>query len=164
VVTVTLVAPATPGGDVAVIWVADFTVNVVAAVLPNFTEDALRNPVPVMTTDVPPAVDPVFGLSEVMLGAASHAKRSADEVALVPIGVVTVTSVAVFAVPAGDVTVILVAELTVNGVAVVDPNFTDVAPVKLVPEITTLVPPAATPALGVTAVTVGGLTFQVKVV
>ena len=56
--------------------------------------------------------------------------------ALVPPGVVTVTSTAP-ALPAGEVAVICVALLTVNEVAAVPPNFTAVAPVKLVPVIVT---------------------------
>ena len=36
VVTVTLTVPV-PEGDVAVIWVGEFTVKLVAAVVPNFT-------------------------------------------------------------------------------------------------------------------------------
>ena len=74
--------------------------------------------------------------------------------ALVPPGVVTVTSTAP-ALPAGDVAVIDVALLTVNEVAAVAPNFTAVAPVKLVPVMVTLVPPAVGPLVGLTPVTVG---------
>ena len=81
-------------------------------------------------------------------------KWSAFDVALVPPEVATVTST-VPAEPAGEVAVIWVALLTVN-VAVVAPNFTPVAPVKLVPVRVTLVPPAVVPLVGATAVTVGG--------
>ena len=42
----------------------------------------------------------------------------------------------------------VVALLTVKGVAVVVPNFTAVAPVKLVPVMVTAVPPAVGPELG----------------
>ena len=49
----------------------------------------------------------------------------------------------------------VVALLTVNVVAAVVPNFTAVAPVKLVPVMVTVVPPAVGPELGLTAVTVG---------
>ena len=56
--------------------------------------------------------------------------------------------------PAGEVAVTLVALLTVN-VAVAVPNFTLVAPVKLVPVTVTLAPPAVEPDVGLTAVTVG---------
>ena len=64
-----------------------------------------------------------------------------------PPGVVTVMST-VPAEPAGAVAVIWVALLTVTLVALVVPNLTAVAPVKLVPVIVTLVPPAVGPATG----------------
>ena len=73
--------------------------------------------------------------------------------ALVPPGVVTVTSTAP-AVPAGDVAVIEVALTTVKE-ALVPPNFTALALLKLVPVMVTLVPPAVGPLAGVIAVTVG---------
>ena len=59
------------------------------------------------------------------------------------------------ALPAGEVAERLVALLTVKLVAAVVPNFTAVAPVKLVPVIDTLVPPASGPLMGLTEVTVG---------
>ena len=65
----------------------------------------------------------------------------------------TVTST-VPAAPAGEVAVIEVALLTVNDTEAV-PNFTAVVPVKLVPVIVTLVPPAVVPDVGLMAVTVG---------
>ena len=55
---------------------------------------------------------------------------SAALVALVPPGVVTVTST-VPALPAGAVAVMLVALLTVNAVAAVPPKLTAVAPVEV---------------------------------
>ena len=58
-------------------------------------------------------------------------------------------------VPAGEVAVIEVAELTVKAVAFVAPNFTAVAPVKLVPMTVTDVPPASGPPVGEIDVTVG---------
>ena len=61
-------------------------------------------------------------------------------------------------VPAGEVAVIDVAELTVKPVAAVAPNLTAVAPVKPVPVIVTLVPPAVGPAVGEIEVTVGAAT------
>ena len=68
VVTVMSTVPAEPAGAVAVIWVALFTVYVVAAVLPNFTAVAPVKPVPVIITDVPPAVGPAFGEIPVTVG------------------------------------------------------------------------------------------------
>jgi len=58
------------------------------------------------------------------------------------------------AAPAGEVAVIDVALLTVYE-ALVAPNLTAVAPVKLVPVIATLVPPPTTPEVGETEDTVG---------
>ena len=79
---------------------------------------------------------------------------SAEPVALVPPGVVTVTSTAP-AVSAGAVAVICEALTTVTLVATFEPNSTAVAPVRLVPVIVTVVPPAVGPAAGLTLVTVG---------
>ena len=73
--------------------------------------------------------------------------------ALVPAGVVTVTSTVPE--PGGEVAVIWVAVSTVNAVAGLVPNPTAVAPVKFVPVIVTDVPPAAGPDEGLTPVTVG---------
>src|ERR1700730_3118290 len=79
--------------------------------------------------------------------------RSLPLVALVPPAVVTVTSTV--PVPAGEVAVIEVALLTVNAVALLAPKFTAVAPVKLVPVMATLVPPAVGPLVGEIEVTLG---------
>ena len=71
-----------------------------------------------------------------------------------PSGVVTVTLTA--PVPAGLVTVRMVADMTVKSVAGLAPKYTAVAPVKLVPVTVTPVPPAAGPKAGLLiAVTVG---------
>jgi hypothetical protein len=81
---------------------------------------------------------------------------SADEVALVPDGVVTTTSTVPAAVVAGLVAAIEVAESTVYEVAGVLPKRTAVAPVNPVPEMVTTVPPVVGPELGERPVTVGG--------
>jgi hypothetical protein len=67
-------------------------------------------------------------------------------VAEVPPGVVTVTSTV--PVPAGAVAVIELSELNTNDVAAVDPNLTDVAPVKPLPRMLTTVPPVLGPEVG----------------
>ena len=82
---------------------------------------------------------------------------SAADVADVPPAVVTVTSTTPL-LPAGEVAVMDVAELTVKPVALFTPNLTAVAPVKLVPVMVTDVPPPAGPEVGEIAVTVGGPT------
>jgi hypothetical protein len=79
---------------------------------------------------------------------------SEAEVVLVPPGPVTVIWT-VLAATAGDVAVIEASEFTVNDVAAVVPNVTAVAPVKPLPEIVTLAPPALGPAVGLTELTAG---------
>jgi hypothetical protein len=74
-------------------------------------------------------------------------------VALVPPGVVTVTSTAP-SVLGGAVAAIEVELLTVKLAAAV-PKFTAVAPVKLVPVRVTLVDPVLCPEVGLSPVTVG---------
>ena len=69
-----------------------------------------------------------------------------------------VTLMSTVPVPAGDVAVIWVAELTLKVVAAVAPKVTAVAPVKLVPVIVTVVPPAPGPDVGEIDVTVGAAT------
>ena len=81
---------------------------------------------------------------------------SAAEIADVPPAVVTRTSTV--PVPAGDVAVIEVAELTVKPAAGVAPKVTTVAPLRLVPVIVTDVPPGAGPNVGEIEVTVGAAT------
>ena len=77
-----------------------------------------------------------------------------------PPGVVTVTSTEPVD-PAGLVAVMMVALTTVTLVAAMLPKLTAVAPVKFVPVIVTLVPPAADPLAGLTVVTVGALAIPV---
>ena len=72
-----------------------------------------------------------------------------------PPGLVTNT-LAVPAAPAGVVQVMVVELTTVKPATAAPPMLTSVAPVKLVPVIVTLVPPALGPRCGVRSVTVGG--------
>ncbi len=60
-VTVTLAEPAPPAGDVAVIEVDELTVTSVAGLPPKLTVAPGANPVPVIVTTVPPAVEPPGG-------------------------------------------------------------------------------------------------------
>jgi len=78
---------------------------------------------------------------------------SAEEVALVPPGLVTVTSTVPNACP-GEVTEIVSAE-TVRMVAYVVPNWTAEVPRKPLPLIVTVSPPAVDPLVGEIPVTVG---------
>jgi len=68
-VTVTSTTPVLPAGDVAVICVALLTVKLVALVAPNLTAVATVKLVPLMLTEVPPPVVPVFGAMPVTVGA-----------------------------------------------------------------------------------------------
>ena len=68
-VTTTLTAPAVCAGVVAVMEVELTTVTLVAAVPPNVTVAPLKNPVPVIVTDVPPLVLPEVGEIAVTVGA-----------------------------------------------------------------------------------------------
>ena len=96
--------PAACAGDVAVIWVSEFIVKLVAAVAPKLTAVTLVKPEPIRVTDVPPEVVPAVGLTDVMTGAPKVYLDPA-EVAEVPAGLVAVTST-VPAASAGDVAVI----------------------------------------------------------
>ena len=63
--TVTLTVPATPGGVVALIWLALTYCTFVASADPKRTVAALVNDVPVTVTTVPPAVLPDVGVTPV---------------------------------------------------------------------------------------------------
>lgn len=65
----TSTVPADSAGLTAVIDVSLFTVSDLAAVVPKSTPVAPVKPVPVMVTEVPPAVDPDDGLTPVTVGA-----------------------------------------------------------------------------------------------
>jgi hypothetical protein len=109
-----------------------------------------------MVTDVLPAVGPIIGEIPLTVGMPIYENWSADDVAEVPPGVVTVTSMVPAAWP-GLVTVICVTPLTVIAPVAfaVPPNLTVLAPVRLVPVTVTDVPPAAEPNIGEIPVTVG---------
>jgi hypothetical protein len=125
----------------------------VAAVVPNATVVApLTKPVPVTVTLVPPDVGPSLGNTLDTVG--KNLKRSADEIALVPSGVVTRT----FTVPAasaGEIALIEVDDVTLKLAALTEPKLTAVAPIKFAPLTVTLVAPPTGPLPGVTFVTLG---------
>jgi hypothetical protein len=153
-VTVTVTAPALPVGVVAVIVVLFTTTTFVAEPLPNVTVAPEAKFVPVIVTAVPPAVDPVFGLTLLTVGATTYVYPFA-RLPLCEPRLVTVTVTAP-ALPAGVVAVIVVAFTTTTFAAAVPPNVT-VAPVaKFVPVIVTEVPPDVVPLFGLTLLTVGG--------
>jgi len=100
---------------------------------------------PPMVTTVPPAVGPVFGLTdETAGGGVTNMNWSAPLVADVPAGVVTVMSTVPGA-PLGDTALIWPAPLRLKLAALAVPNLTAVTPLKLAPLMTTEVPPAAVP-------------------
>src|SRR5260370_39628358 len=69
VVTSTSTTPAACAGLVAVTWESVLTVKPVAAVAPKWTDVAPVNPQPVMTTLVPPNVEPEVGAMPVTVAA-----------------------------------------------------------------------------------------------
>ena len=79
-----------------------------------------------------------------------------ENVLLVPYSVVTIMPTAP-SLRAGVIQVIVVLFTTLREVAAIPPNVTDVAPVKEVPVIVTLVPPAVLPVNGEILVTTGGV-------
>ena len=84
-VTVTLTIPE-PTGDVTVIWLAELTVNPVAAVVPNVTAVISINPVPVIVTAVPPAVGPLTGVIRIIAGISVYVNLPVSEGVLVLFG------------------------------------------------------------------------------
>src|SRR5437016_7677977 len=146
---VTLSGPVVaPAGTVARIAVSEVTVKVALTPL-KATAVAPLKLVPLIVTLVP--TGPVVGERPAMVGALT----TVNELALVavPPGVVTLTGPVVA--PAGTVARIAVSEVTVK-VALTPLNDTDVAPLKFVPLIVTLVPTG--PLVGVKLAIVGGLT------
>ena len=146
-------SPADFAGVTAVIVVSLTTANEVAFVSPNVSRYAPENAVPRMVTAVPPVVGPVLGVTEVIVMAGA---RYVNAVRVpTPLSVVTET----LASPAEDAAGVI-AEMVVLFVMEKDdagtpPNDTAVAPVKLVPVIVTVVPPASGPLPGLIWVTVG---------
>ena len=118
---VTAIGPVTPLlGTVAVIWVGESTVNVVAATPPKVTEVASVNDPPVMVTTVPAL--PLVGVKPLM-----HGPEPVDTLKLVVLVAVpseSVTAMGPLVAPAGTVAVICVFELTVKVVAAVPLNVT----------------------------------------
>src|SRR5436853_105012 len=114
--------------------VAELTENEAAGEPPTETAFAPVKLVPVIVTEVPPAVVPVAGLRLVTVGTAAvrYVKWSAETADEVPLLVVTLTST-VPAEPAGAVAVTDESEFTTTPVAAVAPKVTPVVPEKLVP-------------------------------
>ena len=92
VTTVTSTFPGVCCGATAVIDVAEFTTNDDADIPPNNTWVARLNPVPLMVTLVPPAVEPLLVVRLVTWGGVANVHWSAVDFAEVPAEVVTTTS------------------------------------------------------------------------
>jgi hypothetical protein len=164
-VALTLTVSARCAGEVTVHVVAtvgfetfqDVQLTAVALAAPNLIVVwPLTNPVPVIVTVSPPALEPLLGLTPLIVGV--NVKRSAVEMAVVPPAVVALTSTTP-AGCAGDTAVSDVGELTVTLAAGVVPKLTAVVAVKFAPVIVTAVPPPTGPIFGFTFVRVGAATY-----
>jgi hypothetical protein len=155
VLTTTSTVPAASAGATAVIRVDEDTLKLDAGTVPKLTWVAPLKPVPFMVTVVPPAVGPDVCESDETTGSVRiEVNWSAVTTALVPPGVVTVTSCAP-AVSAGATAVIRVDEDTLKFDAGTVPNSTLVAPLKPVPFTLIDVPPVLGPDVGDRDVIVG---------
>jgi hypothetical protein len=155
VVTRTSTVPAECAGLSAVIEFELLTTKLVAGVPPKVTPVTLTKLPPVIVTLVPPPTGPAFGFTLVMKGVPSvYVNWLFTVLADVPSGVVTRTDTVPGAACPGLIAEIVVEFTTVNGAAA-DPNVTAVAPLKPVPVIVTVVPPARGPEFGLTELTTG---------
>ena len=130
------------------------TVKLVAFVEPKTTADASVKFVPEITTAVPPKVDPVDGLIPIIETELVYVNRSAETIAEVPPGVVTLMSTTPDT-PGGETAVICVALFTLKYEAFVEPKVTADALVKFVPVITTALPPKVDPVVRSSPLIVG---------
>ena len=138
-----------PDATEATIVVEFVTLNEDAAVPPICTLVTPIKLVPVIVTEVPTRPD--VGVKEVIVGESGNTIKLVPDEAIPP-GVVT--SIAPLEDPDATVAVIVVELTTVKEEAGVDPIFTEVVPIKLVPVIVTVVPDGPDP--GVNEDIVGG--------
>lgn len=152
--TVTALAPAALAGEAAVTVLSEMTAKEVAGVGPKWTASVSIKPAPVMFTSVPPVFGPEVGVMEEITGACWNLKLSELSV---PPGVV----IMIGTVPArciGVTASISLSLTTVKLVAATAPNDTLVVPLRLVPVIVTVLPPAVTSVVGNTAIGAGAAT------
>ena len=152
---VTSTVPAIPEGAISVQLVVLTQLTALALRVANLKDVPVvptLKPLPVTVTLVPPAVEPLLGSRAVIVG--MYLKWSLLVSELPPAVFVTVTST-VPALAGGAITVIEVAELTVNSLAGVAPNETPETAVNSVPVIVTGLPPAAGPLLSESLLTLG---------
>ena len=146
---VTVIFPVVaPVGTVAVIEVAEFSVNEVAVVVLNLTAVVQPKFVPVMVTVEP--MGPLAGVKDVMVGAAAAPTTKTEALAVSGFGVKTVIFPVVAPVGTAAVTCVSVTPVTVGWL--VPLKSTSVAPVNPVPVIVTEV--VVGPHVGVKLVTV----------
>jgi hypothetical protein len=150
-VTVTFTAPAACAVVVPVILVA-LIVEMVSVDPPSETVAPVWKSAPVIVTAVPPRVEPVVGLIDVTVGAATYVKHP-EHAPFCVSGFVTVT----FTAPAACAAVVpvIVVALIVATVSAEPPNEAVAPAWNPVPLMDTEVPPVAGPLFGVTAETVG---------
>jgi hypothetical protein len=145
-----------PAGLVALQLVVVEQETLLAGLAPNATVVApgdVLNPVPLIVTVVPPAVEPLLGTIALTVGAAMYVKQPAQVPDCASVFVtVTLTEPAACA---GVVAVIDAAFTTTTLVAALPPIVTVAPAPKPVPVIVTAVPPAAGPLVGAMPVTVG---------
>jgi hypothetical protein len=123
-----------PGGTVAVIWLSESTVKLVAPVPLKSTAVAPVKPLPVMVTEVP--TGPLEGLKPLIEGGTVTVKLL--ELVLLPFGVVT--SIGPVVAPTGTVAVICTLLLTVKPAAAMPSNVTADAFFSHCPLMTTVLP------------------------
>ena len=152
-VTTTFTSPAACAVVVPVMLVGA-TVETVIAEPPNDTDAPVAKPVPVTVTDVPPSVEPLFGATDVTVGAGATYVKQPVHVPLCVSGLVTTTSATPEA--CAVVVPVIVVALTVATVKAEPPNEAVAPAWKSLPVIVTEVPPAVPPVFGATEVTVGG--------
>ena len=131
----------------------ELIVDTVSADPPNETVAPLWKPVPFTVTDVPPAIAPVAGVTELTAGAGAMYVKQPVHVAFSASAFVTTTFTAP-AVCAEVVPLMLVPEI-VETVRAEPPNDTVAPAENPVPAMVTEVPPAIGPLFGVTDVTDG---------
>src|SRR5262249_24859483 len=141
-----------PEGTVALIDVAERTVKLVALTFPKLTDVAPMKPEPEIMTIVP--TRPPMGEKLVIFG------KTVKLSVLVTVPPAVVTLIGPVTADKGTVALIDVGERMAKELTT-PPNFTDITPEKLVPEIVTLVP--TRPLVGVKLSTVGETPKLVRV-
>ena len=146
-------------GEFTVMLVGLVFVKLVTVRLPNATTCTPVKSVPVIVTDVPPAIGPLAGDTPVIAGGAMYVNWSAELVTLAALPLATTTSTvwSDVEVDAGVLAVICV-ELTTDGLTAAWPPMVTVEElVNPVPVMVIRVPPISGPLFGLTPVTVGAV-------